>query len=374
MSSSQDDVYRLAPGTEVVPLRGGGALFRSDTLSLELEGASTQLFVERILPLLDGQRDFTTVAAALPGIAASDLREHLDSLVNARVLKRMPRGAALPAPALPFFALLEAWGLPLPAAQDALSRLRVVVLGLEAHGAHAAGQLADCGVGEVVLVDPYPCEPGNVALMPGVTSEAVGLPRQQVLARALESRRGGGRIVTAEPSLSREGVEALVRGASLALGCFDQGLSVANQWLNRAGVTLGVPTLYGELTSHVARVGPLVLPGNTACFMCYRMRSLACADDFETAMAWEEHLDQQRTPRLHTRATLPSLAAQAGSLLAQESLKLMLGLRPTPLSGHVLELDALRLVPSLRPVLEKPDCPVCSKKAPGPLFLRDGRA
>ncbi|NPC85067.1 TOMM precursor leader peptide-binding protein, partial [Pyxidicoccus fallax] len=356
MTAPLDDVYSLAAGTEVVPLRSGGALVRSDVASLQLEGASTRLFLERVLPLLDGQRSFDAVAAALPDVAPADLRGHLDALVAARVLRRSPRGLAPPAPVTPFLALLEAWGLPAPAARDALSKLRVVVLGLEAHGAHAAAQLADCGVGEVVLVDPFPCEPGNVALMPGVTPEAVGTPRQQVMARLLSGR--GGRVTTPDVPLTREGVDALVRGASLALACFDRGLSAVHHWLNRASLAHAVPALYAELSSHTARVGPLVVPGSTACFMCYRMRGLACMDDFEPEMAWEEHLDRQRQPRLHARATLPPLAAQVGGVLAQEALKLLLGLRPTTLASHVLDLDALKPLPSLHPVLEKPDCPV----------------
>ena len=252
--------------------------------------------------------------------------------------------------------------------------VRAVVLGHVCLAALAAAQLTDCGVGEVVLVDPFPCEPGNVALMPGVTPEAVGTPRQQVMARLLSGRRGGGRVTASDAPLTREGVDALVRGASLALACFDRGLSAVHHWLNRASLAQGVPALYSELSSHTARVGPLVVPGSTACFMCYRMRGLACMDDFEPEMAWEEHLDRQRQPRLHTRATLPPLAAQVGGVLAQEALKLLLGLRPTSLASHVLDLDALKLVPSLHPVLEKPDCPVCSKKAPGPPSLQGGRA
>ena len=42
--------------------------------------------------------------------------------------------------------------------------------------------------------------------------------------------------------------------------------------------------------------GPLFIPGRSACWMCYRMRALACEQDFDLGMTYEEHLDRKRQP------------------------------------------------------------------------------
>ena len=53
-------------------------------------------------------------------------------------------------------------------------------------------------------------------------------------------------------------------------------------------------------------------PGRSACWMCYRMRVLACEQDFDLAMAYEEHLDRKRQPSLAERPVLPALPLQLG--------------------------------------------------------------
>ena len=49
-----------------------------------------------------------------------------------------------------------------------------------------------------------------------------------------------------------------------------------------------LPALYGQIAAARALVGPLVVPGETACYMCWRMRAIASEEDFEAAMRFEE--------------------------------------------------------------------------------------
>ncbi len=92
------------------------------------------------------------------------------------------------------------------------------------------------------------------------------------------------------------------------------------------------------------------------------MRALAAEADFDLAMAYEEHLDRARMPRLGERALLPTLPQQLASALALEALKLLLRLNQPTLVDKVLAFDALLGESRTHPVLVKPFCPVCSKK------------
>jgi ribosomal protein S12 methylthiotransferase accessory factor len=261
-------------------------------------------------------------------------------------------------------AFLDTLGVP-QAARRRLAGLRIGVVGLEGHGAHAASTLAASGVGTLLLVDPYPCQAGNLALMPFVGRDAVGLPREQALKAAIEARGTAARLeLGGGGAVTREGVDALVSDCHLVIGGFGGGLLSAQYWLNGASLRHGVPALYAELNGHVALVGPLVLPGQTACFMCWRMRTVACAASFSDAMAREELLEHERRPALHERATVPALAPYAGGLAALEALKSLLFVGPGTLAGRVHEFDALAHRTEVHTVLQVPDCPRCKGARP----------
>ncbi len=370
--------YRPAPGIDVVPLGNGALLFLSDTHAARIEGASTTFFRERILPLLDGSRSLADVAAVLPSLDPDELSRQLDGLADAGLLERGDQPLAWQDSRMgPLLALLQAAGLPLAESRERLAGLRVAVVGLEGAGAHAAVSLAACGVGELVLVDPFPCQPGNLALMPPLMlgADALGRPRDQVLKQLLEGQGAGTRVAIGievgagigdASGITSEALLTLARTCHLLIGAVDKGLSVANRWVNRASLTHDVPAIFCQLAGHVAVVGPLVVPGQSACWACWRRRTAACADSYPEATAYEDFLDQQRQSRLHQRPALPALAAYAGSLVALEVVKLLLGVPAgsgaATLVGRVHEFDGLRFHSDTHPLLRVPDCPECGDR------------
>ncbi len=374
MTTPCDTYYRLAPGAHVVRLDEGGVLFRTDSLAILIEGASSRWLADRVIPLLDGRRGLAQVAEALPNVEPEELRSHLDALVESRVLRRddhpfePPEGddAALG----PLLDLVQELGVDSAEARAALARARVAIFGLEGHGAHLAAILARSGVGGLVLVDPYPCQARNLALMPMVGPGALGRPRHDVVRDALRAQGGPTGFVTGGPEVTRESVAELADGCRILVGCFDKGFSATNHWINRASLARGIPALYAQSRGHAATLGPLVLPGQTACYMCYRMRSLACEDDFSQAMGYEEFLDRHKQPALHEHGTLPALPPLIAGALGLEVIKNILALGPPALAGKVLELDAFTLRTIEHPLLQKPDCSECRlEKKNGERFL-----
>ena len=358
--------YRLAPGTDVVRVGDGDVSFRSHAVALRLDGPAAVFFAEQVVPLLDGRRSVAEIAAMLPGVAAADLREHLERLAAARVLLRAaePRTAGGDGLLEPFAAMLASLGLPQEEAAARLARMRVGVLGLQGHGAQTADLLARLGIGELILVDPHACRPGDLALMPLAAADAVGRPRQEAM-RDLLAARGGPTRLRAFPAaaIDRESVSRLAGEADFLVSCFDRDLIAANHWVNRAALAAGVPALFARMEGHRIFAGPLLLPGETACYMCWRMRHLACADDFAEAMAQEEAADARRSVG-ETPPALPPLAAQLAGLVATEFVKTTLALGRPALAGAVFEHDALELRSATHPVLRRPDCPACRKKKP----------
>ncbi|HEY2959630.1 MAG TPA: TOMM precursor leader peptide-binding protein [Actinomycetota bacterium] len=245
-------------------------------------------------------------------------------------------------------------GLPPAEVRRHLAAAKVAVVGLGGLGAHAATALAACGVGALVLVDPDPCRPGDLALLPPLGPGALGRPREQALQAAIGASSGGTvAAVGGAQALTAEGLAALARDCQLLVGSPADGSAAADSRVNRAGIATGVPALFGRLEGHVAMLGPLVVPGRTACHACWLARRAAGdADPSPEAAA---------PPG---RAVPPPLAAAAGATLALEALKHLLGAGLPTLAGRVQRLDALGAGGELHAVLRVPDCPACSTPWP----------
>ncbi len=358
--------YHLAAGVDVVPLTEQSVLFRSNTLAVKIEGSMAALLNERVLPLLDRPRSLDDLESEL-GDAAGDLKESLDSLVEARVLERSTEAAPSQLDR-PFAAFIQNLGVKPSDAAERFRALRVAIFGLEAHGAHLALELARLGVGSCILADPFVSRESDALLMPPGAFQP-GVPRQQSVAAAITSLTPS-MSVTLGGELSRDSVREIAEGANLLVGCFDRGYERAQHWINRAAVATNTKALFSEISTHVALIGPCVLPGQAACYMCYRMRRVACEENFDEAMAYERFLNQANQPSLSSRATAPFLSAQVGSLLACEIVKLVALKLPATLAGRILEFDALTLESNFHALLRQPDCPVCGPEKKRPATIQ----
>ena len=244
--------YQLASGIDVLPLSNGDILFRSDALAVRLEGSAARILAEEIVPLLDGERSLAEISQLVPSFPAADLKQWLDDLVRAQVLRCSNELIRPPDPEeramLPFLEFFESIGISTSEARKNLARLRVVVFGLEGHGAHVAAGLAQCGVGELVLVDPFPYQLENKALMPSLQPTTIGRNREEALATALQAAWAASRInASGGVTLDRERIAALAAGAHLLIGCFDKGFSSTHHWINRASLSLKIPALFSEM-------------------------------------------------------------------------------------------------------------------------------
>jgi ribosomal protein S12 methylthiotransferase accessory factor len=319
--------------------------------------------IERFLPLLERGRTWQHLAAELPNVEPSELRRTLDALVTSGILRSGRGPQPDPVPTLaPLLALLDTLQLPAGTARARLAEARVTIIGLEGMGAHLALLLARCGLRHFTLVDPYPCRSGNLPLLPVGNAAALGQARQEILVRALREQNPDGEALdlTLGPALlTSQSVEDLVTGRDCVVSCFDRGFGPVHHWVNRASLRVRVPALYAEALGHQGWAGPLILPGQTACYMCYRMRRVACAADSIAALAYEEYIDRQTLPRLHTRAVLPALMPHLAGVLATTLLQVILGLEQPGLAGRVLEYAALTLQTAVHPILQQPDCPAC---------------
>jgi hypothetical protein len=219
----------------------------------------------RLLELLDGTRDVAGVrsAAAGLGIEPSVVDRLLDLLADAgtlddaasptaplRALTRAERERL--APDLAALALAD----PAPDARTRLLARRadavVEIVGGGRVGATVAALLAGSAVGTVVVSDPTPTRPDDLA--PGALDpSAVGAPREEAV-RALLRRVAPS--VRTEAGGDRRDLVVLA--------------PVVPPTADQAGELLrsDVPHLVAAIVERTGVVGPLVLPGRTACLHC----------------------------------------------------------------------------------------------------------
>ena len=335
---------------------------RSDFAALELSGETAVEIAEKVFPALRQPLTIDEITAQLPEYRPQSVRAQLDAFVREGVLVRHQSSSAH-RDNRTFAALLDEMGYGAHDTQAMLAACKVAIFGLEAHGAYVAQILADAGVGHLVLADPFAFEPAHYTLTPIRDMRADGVSREIAAARLIA--RPGLTITTAGQDASafdRDRVRALSDGCKLVIVGWDRGFNAAHHWVNEAAIECGVPALFSELRATSTFAGPLFIPGRSACWMCYRMRVLACEQDFNLAMAYEEHLDRKRQPSLAERPVLPALPLQLGSTLALEALKLLIRLNQPTLVNKVLVFDGLLSETRTHPVLVKPFCPTCSKK------------
>ncbi|SKC51145.1 ThiF family adenylyltransferase [Krasilnikoviella flava] len=225
-----------------------------------------------------------------------------------------------------------------------LSRRGAQVVGLHGLGrigAALAGLLADAGVGGLVLDDRDPVQVGDLGLG-GYGPDDVGRPREQATAERLRH---------AHPRL-RVGSELGVVGRG-PTGLPDVVVVVESHAARpeRYERLLGaaVPHLPVVVREADVVVGPLVLPGRSACVGCCDRHAADADRGWPFVVA-----DLARRP-LADVAHETTLAATSAALAAGQVLAQLDGARPTTV-GRRLEVALPEAVPRVRDVAPHPGC------------------
>ena len=361
-----EQYYMLAPDIALVRLKEGVILFKSDTLSIKLEGESAAFLADQVIPLLNGENDFQYVASQFNRIAPEDLQANLNHLVHAGVLKcgdEKKNGSVTSVVSGAFMNFLGTIGQDEKKVAPKLAHFKVAVIGLDAHGTQTVLSLQQAGMRNFLLLDPFPCDRDYLNFFPFLEPYAgSGEPKQNVLKRYLESHIPALNVSTGPEQLTKETLEPVISDCQLCIVCMDKGFSAIFYWINQLSVTHGIPVLYSALRSHLCFAGPFVIPGKTSCYMCYKMRQVATYDDFDEGMYYEEYLNNQKLPAFGNRTLFPAGVQFIAGILSSEATKYALSLAPPALSDKVLEFNSLTFENKTHTLLQKPDCPVCEKK------------
>lgn len=146
------------------------------------------------------------------------------------------------------------------------------------------------------------------------------------------------------------------RCAVLALDHLRPAISYA---ANEAAMMRGLPVLHVVLDGSEVVVGPFVVPGETACYMCHDVGEEGTRQFRHDFVAYKDALD--REPRTGPISPLASKLAAAWAVLAVRS---ALTSDRSYLHGRLLRIDLERVEVVSHRVMQLPRCPACSRARP----------
>ncbi len=352
---------------------------------VRLKAKTTPMVLDRTLVLSLGQRrvrlpnitdqDVTLLRALIDGVGAQALRDlTIDSRTTAFIRALETQGMLEHETSRPpsdiadadlarfdrlvhFFAEFETDEVTRYDFLRRLLRARVAVIGVGGMGSWVAFNLACCGVGSLVLVDPDEVEASNLNRAILFAESDVG--RLKVGAGAETLKRFAPRVdVRTEAKLitGAEDVVAAVAGCDLIVGCADQPLWRIRHWIAQAARRLNVAVLQANGGS----VGPLQLPdGQSSCTMCVWAATVERHPQFPSVVA-----AQRLLPRRTSGAVSPG-PSFSSAVVTMEALRYLAGYTRPMTVDAVWEADLTTFASQVRPRPPHPRCPVCSGVGPG---------
>ncbi|WP_437619561.1 TOMM precursor leader peptide-binding protein [Sorangium sp. So ce1151] len=256
---------------------------------------------------------------------------------------------------------LDEAATPAPAAaHERLARARVLVVGLEPWGAVAAIELASAGVGALHVLDDREVTADDL----GPFTEAdLGEDRAHSLSIAL-SRIAPGCAVT-HGALLAAADRPLVQDDTawdLILTCVPGDDLFVLQSVARFAHAASVLSLSAHLEGLEAVIGPAVVPGETACWNCCRLRRLATSDHPEADCALQASLLAER-PGRRARTYLAPVPGFLGHAVALAAVDLLVNRAASRLAGRFVVESLIDLEASFHAVLRMPWCAVCGGAA-----------
>ncbi|MGV8124636.1 MAG: ThiF family adenylyltransferase [Candidatus Xenobiia bacterium LiM19] len=240
-------------------------------------------------------------------------------------------------------------------AEKNLQSAHIALFGLGGLGSQLFIQLLLTGIGEITAVDCENVEESNLDRQSLFYESDVGRLKTEAAAERARLMNSSTALHFIEKRIASAGDFAeIMASSSIALLAADTPRNRIFGWMNEACYRTGVPVLFtnGVLQSSMG-IGPLVIPGRTACFQC-SIPPGASYDDPLVRLINERHCHG---------VILPSLAVCAG-LMITELLRHLTGCEPCRLYNRRLHADIRNYRMWFQEIEKRNGCPFCGERAP----------
>jgi bacteriocin biosynthesis cyclodehydratase domain-containing protein len=221
--------------------------------------------------------------------------------------------------------------------QERLARSTVAVLGVGGLGSWAALALACVGIGRLVVVDADAVEESNFNRQVLFEEADLGALKVEAAARRLRAFDSALDVVaSAEELASPEDVGRVIAGADIVVDAADRPAHLIERWVDAACFERGIPYITMSHFPPVARIGPLYVPGRTACFACLEAQMREAFPLFDAVVA-------ARTARPSPAGTFGPACALIGGWVAADVTHHLSGIaEPSTLGrAHIVDLRSM---------------------------------
>ena len=234
--------------------------------------------------------------------------------------------------------------------QKKLEVARVLVVGAGGLGSPAAYYLAAAGVGTLRIADDDVVDRSNLQRQILHADARIGMPKVESAAMALSALNPRTKIEALQERITSTNVERILDGVDVVVDGADN--FPVRYLLNDACVKLGKPLVYGAVQRFEGQASVFDAGRHRGEAPCYRC-------------LFPEPPPPDAAPNCAEAGVLGVLPGVIGLLQATEAVKLILGIG-SPLTGRLLQFDALAM--RFREIRLSPDpqCPVC---APDSAFM-----
>lgn len=240
------------------------------------------------------------------------------------------------------------------AAQARIEAGTVVIVGLGGTGTWTAVNLAEMGVGCVRGVDDDVVTVGNLSRQILYGDEDLGQPKVTVAIDRLRKINAFVRYEGIRRQIDgEEAAREVIDGADFVVVTADEPPYDLARWINGACVRLGVPHVGASLMPPFAVIGPLVIPGQTACIACHEAAMQEEIPAYQDLVAQSGNTPARSTP-------IAPACGVVGSFVALQVMHFLAGLSLAATAGATLTLDLRTLRSEQVSVERNPTCAVCA--------------
>jgi bacteriocin biosynthesis cyclodehydratase domain-containing protein len=209
---------------------------------------------------------------------------------------------------------------------------------------------------------------GSLALLKSAKVSVIG--SHSLRAFIQDSLRGVGidpkteiqTILDTSSNNNGSGLTDAIKNLDFLIVCQENPNPVLFKKINSICLEEGVRWLQVAIEGTTARVGPTVIPHQSACFICYQRRADSNRPDLDNNLAYRNQLECSET--FSNEGLFPPLNSVIAGQVALEVVRLITGFAPAKTIGRFFEFNATSPTVVGHEVLRLPRCPACISQNP----------
>lgn len=240
---------------------------------------------------------------------------------------------------------------------ERINNSTVLIIGLGAVGTWTAVNLAQSGVGTLILMDDDVVDVTNIHRQFGYTEADIGQKKADVLEKRLHAYSKDIKVIKEYKFLDGTVLQSLDKiPVSLIINCADKPtVDQTSLWVGEYAMRRGIPHIVGGgYNLHLSLIGQTVLPGKTACVKC-----------FQRTLEEENTIDSSRVKKLSVKnrkvGSFGPMCSIIASMVGMEAIKVLSGdIQPANINRRG-EFDIFNMDIKYREYHRRDDCEWCGK-------------